>query len=123
VRTQADQHKKSTTVVAVDFRLPLRVRTNDAGAIVLTTFATAFSTPLPPYRLLSPSRSSTASFSPVEAPEGTEETANVPPSSTTMNAHRRDFREPRISCAFTFAILAWSLSADFARGLSRGRDS
>src|SRR5467141_4874156 len=35
------------------------------------TFFTASSTPLPPYRLLSPSRSSTASCSPVEAPLGT----------------------------------------------------
>jgi hypothetical protein len=40
VRTQADQYKKSTTVVAVDFRLSLWVRTNDAGAIVLTAIAT-----------------------------------------------------------------------------------
>src|SRR4051794_32671555 len=36
-----------------------------------TAAATAFRTPLPPNRLLSPSRSSTASRVPVDAPEGT----------------------------------------------------
>src|SRR6266511_5531341 len=41
------------------------------GPITSFTFFTASSTPLPPKRLLSPSRSSTASCSPVEAPLGT----------------------------------------------------
>src|SRR3954463_8602171 len=42
-----------------------------ASAIAPFTAATAFRTPLPPYRFLSPSRSSTASRVPVDAPEGT----------------------------------------------------
>jgi len=41
-----------------------------AGAISSSTAWTAFLTPLPPYRS-PPSRSSTASCSPVDAPEGT----------------------------------------------------
>ena len=40
-------------------------------AIRLFTFSTACSTPFPPYRF-SPSRSSTASYVPVDAPDGTE---------------------------------------------------
>lgn len=42
-----------------------------AGAILSLTLATALVTPLPPHLLLSPSRSSQASWEPVEAPEGT----------------------------------------------------
>mmetsp|Transcript_33191 Transcript_33191/g.99991 ORF Transcript_33191/g.99991 Transcript_33191/m.99991 type:complete len:436 (+) Transcript_33191:828-2135(+) len=41
------------------------------GAMMSLTFATAFSTPLPSRRPLSPSRSSRASYTPVEAPLGT----------------------------------------------------
>ena len=41
------------------------------GPITSFTLRTASSTPLPPYRRASPSRSSTASCSPVEAPLGT----------------------------------------------------
>jgi hypothetical protein len=48
------------------------------------TLATAFNTPLPPYRDKSPSRSSTASFSPVEAPEGQAAAATWPLSRTTI---------------------------------------
>ena len=40
-------------------------------AISSLTLPTAVSTPLPPYRRLSPSRSSIASYAPVDAPEGT----------------------------------------------------
>jgi len=40
-------------------------------AMILLKFSTAFSTPFPRYRLLSPSRSSHASSSPVDAPLGT----------------------------------------------------
>ena len=42
----------------------------DAGAMILLIFSTALATPLPPKRSLSPSRSSRASNSPVDAPEG-----------------------------------------------------
>jgi len=44
---------------------------SSSGAITVSTLATACKTPLPRKWLLSPSRSSTASCSPVEAPEGT----------------------------------------------------
>ena len=46
-------------------------RPASAWAISPSMFATAARTPLPPNRRLSPSRSSTASWAPVEAPEGT----------------------------------------------------
>jgi hypothetical protein len=39
--------------------------------MIFSTFEAAFSTLLPPYLDGSPSRSSTASLAPVEAPEGT----------------------------------------------------
>mmetsp|Transcript_2940 Transcript_2940/g.7232 ORF Transcript_2940/g.7232 Transcript_2940/m.7232 type:complete len:270 (+) Transcript_2940:948-1757(+) len=42
-----------------------------AGPMMVLMFSTALSTPLPRYLLLSASRSSTASCTPVEAPEGT----------------------------------------------------
>lgn len=42
-----------------------------AGPRVLMTFSTAFETPLPRYLDLSPSLSSTASWTPVDAPDGT----------------------------------------------------
>ena len=54
----------------VDQPLLVGVEPMTAGAISSSTASTAFSTPLPPYRA-PPSRSSTASCSPVEAPDGT----------------------------------------------------
>ena len=48
-----------------------------AGAMVLVTFRTACLTPLPPYAVDEISRSSRASWIPVEAPEGTRP-VNVP---------------------------------------------
>src|SRR5262249_27202905 len=47
------------------------------------TFCTAFKTPLPRYLDLSPSRSSRASCSPVEAPEGTAARPKAPDSRVT----------------------------------------
>ncbi len=44
---------------------------HSAGTILSCTLATALSTPRPRKRSGSPSRSSTASFAPVDAPEGT----------------------------------------------------
>src|SRR6185369_2036714 len=55
-----------------------------SGPILSLILATACNTPLPPYRLGSPSLSSTASFSPVDAPEGTSAEPVVPSSRTTL---------------------------------------
>src|SRR6267154_5060433 len=49
----------------------------------MLALATALSTPLPRYFDLSPSRSSRASCSPVEAPEGTAARPSAPPSRMT----------------------------------------
>src|SRR5437016_1395031 len=56
---------------------------NNSGAISLLILATAFKTPFPIQRFLSPSRSSIASFSPVEAPDGTAARPHAPLSSVT----------------------------------------
>src|SRR5690606_34757041 len=50
------------------------------------TDSTAFKTPWPPVRALSPSRSSTASCAPVEAPEGTAARPNAPLSRTASTS-------------------------------------
>src|SRR5262249_49109303 len=50
------------------------------------TASTAFRTPLPPYFDLSPSRSSTASWAPVEAPEGTAARPMAPLSKVTSTS-------------------------------------
>src|ERR1700681_4205581 len=54
----------------------------NASKISPFTAATAFCTPFPRYRALSPSRSSTASCAPVEAPDGTPARPREPSSST-----------------------------------------
>src|ERR671917_603015 len=54
---------------------------NDSFKVPLT-FAVAFRQPRPSYRSASPSRSSSASAAPVEAPEGTEADPTAPPSSS-----------------------------------------
>src|SRR4051812_1862138 len=58
----------------------------NASKISPLTAPTALVTPLPRYRALSPSRSSTASWAPVEAPEGTPARPRVPSSSTTSTS-------------------------------------
>src|SRR4051812_11664031 len=68
------------------------------------TFATALRTPLPPYRAASASRSSSASRSPVEAPDGTAARPNAPPSSVTSASTVGLPRESRISRAATRVI-------------------
>ena len=54
-----------------------------SGAITSTTLLTACRTPLPPYRDVSPSRSSTASCTPVLAPLGMMAWPSQPLASST----------------------------------------
>src|SRR6266852_6443661 len=65
-------------------------------AISVLALATALSTPLPRYFDLSPSRSSRASCSPVEAPEGTAARPRMPPSRMTSATTVGFPRESRI---------------------------
>ena len=74
-----------------------------ATAILLFTLPIAFSTPLPDNRL-PPSRNSTASFSPVEAPEGTAARPMIPLDSVTSTSTVGFPRESKISRALTFSI-------------------
>src|SRR6266536_4327698 len=67
-------------------------------------FATAFVTPLPPYAS-PPSRSSTASWTPVEAPDGMPARPTAPDSSTTSTSTVGLPRESRIWRACTRATL------------------
>src|SRR6185503_7543620 len=76
----------------------------NAGAITSLTLRTAFNTPLPPYRFLSPSRSSTASCSPVEAPDGTAARPISPPARTTSASTVGLPRESSISRPRTCSI-------------------
>src|SRR5438132_11808449 len=66
------------------------------GAIVLLMLATALDTPFPIHRFLSPSRSSIASFSPVDAPDGTAARPRAPLSNTTSTSTVGFPRESRI---------------------------
>ena len=65
------------------------------------TFSTAFKTPLPRYRALSPSRNSTASYSPVDAPDGTIARPNAPLSVNTSTSTVGFPRESSTSLAWT----------------------
>ncbi len=75
------------------------------AAIVSLTLAIAFSTPLPPKRLGSPSRRSSASWMPVDAPDGTAAEPVAPPSRVTVTVIVGLPRESRISRAWTEAIV------------------
>src|SRR5262249_38523547 len=57
-----------------------------ASKISPLTASTALRTPLPPYRALSPSRSSTASCAPVDAPDGTAARPRAPSSRVTSTS-------------------------------------
>jgi hypothetical protein len=72
--------------------------------MVLLTFATALDTPFPIQRFLSPSRNSMASFSPVEAPDGTAARPCAPLSRSTSTSTVGLPRESMICRAFTFLI-------------------
>src|SRR5437773_4863174 len=69
---------------------------NSSGSISLLMLAMAFETPFPIQRFLSPSRSSIASFSPVEAPDGTAARPRAPLSSVTSASIVGFPRESRI---------------------------
>ena len=76
-----------------------------ALAILVLTLLTAFKTPLPPNRLLSPSRNSIASNSPVEAPEGTAARPKAPEVKRTSTSTVGLPRESIISRPLTDLIL------------------
>ena len=73
------------------------------------TAETALKTPLPPKRLGSSSRSSTASLLPVLAPEGTAADAVVPSSKVRVAPTVGFPRESRISCPVTAMIFVMCL--------------
>src|SRR6266404_112997 len=77
-----------------------------AAAIGPFTFAIAFETPFPIQRLLSLSRSSSASRSPVDAPDGTAAAPEAPPARTTVVSRVGKPRESMISRARTVSIFA-----------------
>ena len=70
----------------------------------MLTFKTAVFTPIPKYRALSPSLSSTASCSPVDAPEGTIARDSVPSSNFTSTSTVGFPLESRTSRAKIFEI-------------------
>src|SRR5918996_1413212 len=90
-----------------------------AGPITSSTCRHASSTPFPPNRLASPSRSSTASCSPVEAPDGTA-ARPVAPSASTTSASTVGF--PRESSTSRARIRSMGgMGPDCRPGLSRTR--
>ena len=84
---------------------PPRGRPMTSRASSPFAFATAFSTPLPRNRLGSPSRSSSASREPVDAPDGTAALARRPSDVVISTATVGLPRESRISRADTAAIV------------------
>ena len=81
------------------------LRPLSAGAIFSLMLATALLTPLPPYFVLSPSRSSSASNSPVEAPEGAAARPTAPEASVTSASTVGLPRESMISRPTTSMML------------------
>src|SRR5260370_22455903 len=96
-------------------------------AIWVLALATALSMPFPRYFDLSPSRSSRASCSPVEAPEGTAARPSAPPASSTSASTVGLPRESMTWRACTRAILVdmavsspeWARSDDFTEECHR----
>ena len=72
--------------------------------ITVLTFSAALRTPFPPYLPLSPSRSSSASYSPVDAPLGAAPLATVPSARRTSASTVGFPRESMISLPVTFSI-------------------
>ena len=79
-----------------------------ASAISPLTFETALPTALPPYSS-PPSRSSTASYSPVDAPDGTAARPRAPESSTTSTSTVGLPRESSTCLPWTLSIAAIGL--------------
>src|SRR5437868_12761954 len=77
-----------------------------SGAMTSSTLLTALSTPLPRYRCRSPSRSSTASCVPVDAPLGTIAVPTAPPARNTSTQTVGSPRESRTSRARIISIVA-----------------
>src|SRR5690242_961589 len=94
-------------------------RPMSSGAILELTLSTALETPLPPHFFLSSSRSSTASCSPVDAPEGTAARAMVPSSRATSTSTVGLPRESRISRAPTASMLGTAHSVASRLGFLR----
>ena len=95
----------SSIIFSSTARWSLNVPASRASRITLLILATAFCTPLPRYLALSPSRSSTASRVPVEAPDGTPARPRLPSSRRTSASIVGLPRESRISRARISAIL------------------
>jgi len=81
------------------------------GAITRFTLRTAFVTPFPMNRFGSPSRSSTASRVPVDAPEGTIARPSAPDSSSTSTSTVGFPRESRTSLPCTSTIIVMPRSS------------
>src|SRR5690606_30817064 len=82
-----------------------------ASAMAPLTLATAFFTPLPRYRVLSPSPSSTASLVPVEAPDGTAARPKEPSARVTSASRVGLPRLSRISRAWILAMLVMEMAS------------
>ena len=78
------------------------------GAIISFTFLTAANVPLPLYRSGLSSRNSKASFSPVDAPEGTDARPIAPDERVTSTSTVGFPRESNISRALIFVIFIMS---------------
>ena len=76
-----------------------------ASAIVVLMLLTALVTPLPRYLDLSPSRSSRASNSPVDAPLGAQPVATVPSMRVTSASTVGLPLESNISLPITFSMI------------------
>src|SRR5438094_2215275 len=84
-----------------------------SGAMTSSTLLTAFKTPFPPKRFLSPSRSSAASCAPVDAPLGTIAVPTAPDARNTSTATVGSPRESSTSRPRIISIVA----SDIRNGL------
>ena len=99
----------SSTIAWSMARWSVASTSSSAGPIVVLTWFTACSTPLPPQRAALPSRNSTASKAPVEAPDGTAARPVAPDSRMTSTSTVGLPRESRIwrPCMDRMALMAW----------------
>src|SRR5262245_57648997 len=87
-----------------------------------STAATASSTPRPPKRAASPSRRSSASCVPVDAPDGTDARPTVPSASSTSTSTVGWPRESRISRARISSMIAMGAVRLYGRAPRNGRN-